>query len=355
MPNTTPIPWTDVTWNPTRGCSAAAPGCHYCYATRYAHRFSGPGQPYEGLVTSTPPSHPRWTGNVQLLPTRLLQPLHWRKPRRIFICSLSDLFHQGVPDTFIRDVCRTITLTPHHTYQLLTKRPERAQALFRNQQWLDGLELDADISTHARLVWPLPNLWLGASASTQHDLNHIIPPLLNAPATIRFISFEPLLGPVDTDTRPCPHGCADQAPDRSGPDRGKPPYCGVDGCDMETPGRIPFTLERIHWVIAGGESGGTANRALVKPCPRLRWDTHARGRDPSITCDHCHDTRWIPKTEALAWVSSLRDQCTTAGIPFFFKGWGGPTQRAAGDLLDGQQYHELPTQVSRRYETVTDV
>ncbi|MBY6277267.1 DUF5131 family protein [Symbiobacterium thermophilum] len=124
MGDRTRIEWTDATWNPIRGCSRVSEGCRNCYAERMAARFSGPGRPYEDLVRRTPHG-PRWTGEVRLVEELLDAPLHWRRPRRIFVNSMSDLFHEAVPDEWIDKVFAVMALAEHHTFQVLTKRPER--------------------------------------------------------------------------------------------------------------------------------------------------------------------------------------------------------------------------------------
>jgi len=124
----TSIEWTDVSWNPVRGCSLVSAGCANCYAMKFAHRFSGPSQPYAGL-TELGPKGPRWTGKVTLVHEALDEPLRWKKPRRIFVNSMSDLFHEDVPDEFIADVYAVMVTAYQHIFQVLTKRPERRRYL----------------------------------------------------------------------------------------------------------------------------------------------------------------------------------------------------------------------------------
>jgi len=123
-----PIEWTDVTWNPVRGCSRVSTGCEQCYAEVTANRFCGPGQPYEGLIKKTSRG-PRWNGKIKLVHEKLDEPLHWKKPRRIFVNSMSDLFHENVPDDFILQVFAIMAEASQHTFQVLTKRPERMKKL----------------------------------------------------------------------------------------------------------------------------------------------------------------------------------------------------------------------------------
>ena len=123
----TGIEWTDATWNPVRGCSRVSEGCRNCYAEKVAYRFSGPGQPYEGLVRINAAGERKleWNGQVQLVEKHLLDPLKWKEPRRIFVNSMSDLFHENIPDEWIDKIFAVMALSPQHTFQVLTKRPER--------------------------------------------------------------------------------------------------------------------------------------------------------------------------------------------------------------------------------------
>lgn len=180
------IEWTDATWNPVRGCSRVSEGCRHCYAEGVAARFSGPGQPYEGLAERTAKG-PRWTGKVRLIESQLDLPLRWRKPRRIFVNSMCDLFHESLPDLAIDRVFAIMALAPHHTFQVLTKRPERMRAYL------------TDSATPLKHTgsWPLPNVWLGVSVENQEAADERIPLLLDTPAAVRFLSCEPLLRPVD--------------------------------------------------------------------------------------------------------------------------------------------------------------
>ena len=181
MSDRTSIEWTDTTWNPVRGCSRASSGCEHCYAERMASRFCGPGEPYEGLARRAPA---RWTGEVTLVPRVLAEPLKWRKARRVFVNSMSDLFHAALTDEQIAAVFGVIAATPQHTYQILTKRPERMRA------WCASAAHDGGQD------WPLVNLWLGVSVEDQQRADERIPALLATPAARRFVSCEPLLGPV---------------------------------------------------------------------------------------------------------------------------------------------------------------
>ena len=227
----TGIEWTDATWNPLRGCSRVSEGCRNCYAESVANRFKGPGQPYEGLIARAG----RWNGEIRLVPEKLLEPWRWVKPRRIFVNSMSDLFHPSVPFEYIAAVFFIMSVTTRHTYQVLTKRPERMREFFR---WLatdgDGVYLGAvyqgdtllqimdekvyesahTIPEIAALAWtpkgktrggydncgpifPYKNVWLGVSVENQATADERIPLLLEVPAAVRFLSVEPLIGSVD--------------------------------------------------------------------------------------------------------------------------------------------------------------
>lgn len=253
------IEWTDETWNPVSGCTKVSDGCKHCYAERHWPRLSAPGQPYAGRKFTDVACHPE----------RMTQPLHWKKPRRVFVNSMSDLFHESIPFEFIARAFRIMWETPEHTYQILTKRPERMR---------EYCELQTDQKS-----WPLPNVWLGVSVENQETANERIPILLKTSAAVRWISAEPLLGPVDVyggDPDPRLDGAV------AGPGVSLEPFWDANG-------RGPYP--GIDWVVVGGESG-----------PR------ARATNP-------------------IWVRSLRDQCTAAGVPFFFKQWG---EWAPGDDIE---------------------
>ncbi|MHB1098118.1 MAG: DUF5131 family protein [Burkholderiales bacterium] len=188
----TSIEWTDVVWNPVTGCSKVSEGCRNCYAEAVAHRFWGA----------------RKFTDVQCHADRLAQPLHWKKPRRIFVNSMSDLFHEAVPDEFIDRIFAVMALTSHHTYQILTKRPSRmqdyaAQLLNEGDRWSRfGDAVGPLIGNQAYELagerpWPLPNVWLGVSIEDPVTADERIPILLRTPAAVRFVSIEPILGIVD--------------------------------------------------------------------------------------------------------------------------------------------------------------
>lgn len=239
MSDKSKIEWTDTTWNPVRGCDKISPGCKNCYAETFAERWRGvPGHPYEQGF------------DVRLVPEKLDEPLTWSKPRRVFVNSMSDLFHERVPFDFIDSVFARMALTRKHTFQVLTKRPQRMREWFyhvcpdsgwetarrvgyimakRGMAWVKeghsvrgASRLGPDCSVEP---WPLPNVWLGVSAENQRFADERLPLLIDTPAFLRFVSCEPLLGPIDLD----------------------PYFARWDSDTTHTPG--------LSWVIVGGESG----------------------------------------------------------------------------------------------------
>jgi len=194
----TSIEWTDATWNPVAGCSIMSAGCTNCYAMRMAARLDAMGvEKYKGL-TRISGGRAKWTGSLRFDEAALTIPEKWAKPRNVFVNSMSDLFHPDVPTPFIRKIWDTMGRTQRHTYQILTKRPDRMADVLS-----DGFEV-------------LPNVWLGASVEDGRVL-HRLDELRQVPAAVRFVSFEPLIGSVS---------------------RGK--------------------LDNIQWAIVGGESGPNA-------------------------------------------------------------------------------------------------
>lgn len=286
MSGRTKIEWSDAVWNPIRGCSKVSEGCRNCYAVRQAHRFSGVGMPYEGLTRMM--SHgPEWTGQVRIVPEVLDQPLRWKKPRRIFVNSMSDLFHENVTDEWLDRIFAVMALAKQHTFLVLTKRPERMRRWFTTTA--SGAKREILVwETAGRPErwpgWPLPNVWIGVSVENQQAADERIPLLLETPAAVRFVSAEPLLGPLDlTAYLPrqlyvCQSCGVELGQGEVGLDF-RCPYCGA-ACDPDG------STEGLDWVIVGGESG-----------------PGARPMHPD-------------------WVWSLRDQCQQAGVAFFFKQWG---------------------------------
>lgn len=285
------IAWTEQTWNPIRGCSKVSAGCKHCYAETMAARFSGPGQPYEGTITNG-----RWNGTVKLVGERLGDPLRWQRPRRIFVNSMSDLFHEALSFEAIAAVFGVMAAARRHTYQVLTKRPARALAFFA---WVSAPErrmaLPSNLSSistehcvireaasgvgkpgawgvgeaEAPFLWPLPNVWLGVSIEDQATADERIPLLLQCPAAVRWVSAEPLLGPVNLRAY-LPHASLGETMQRLAN--------AVDRGDT--------SLQLLDWVVVGGESG-----------------PGARPMHPD-------------------WARSLLDQCVPEGTSFLFKQWG---------------------------------
>lgn len=290
------IEWTDATWNPIRGCSVVSEGCRNCYAMNFAARFSGRDKigdvlPYNGLAYRNE-SGAHWTGQVRLIEGHLKDPLRWKEPRRIFVNSMSDLFHESVPDEWIDHIFAVMALSPQHTFQILTKRPQRMLAYMRaltgdrvlKTAFESGL-LTPNIQyveAYAGVIngdgWPLPNVWLGVSVEDQKSANDRIPPLLQTPAAVRWVSAEPLLAPININRW---LGCAD-------PDHRHSGSCALYGAD-----------HRIRWVVVGGESG-----------------TNARPMHPN-------------------WARSIRDQCVGTEVSFFFKQWG--KYLPVGRVKDGDE------------------
>lgn len=186
MGETTGIQWTSRTWNPVRGCTRVSEGCRNCYAEAMAARnLPGMRSPTTGEPFATrTKAGPRWTGRVELIPEKLREPLSWRKPCRVFVNSMSDLFHEALDFKDIARVMDVIEAAQRHTFQVLTKRAARMSEFF-------------DYTTGALGLKPPPNLWLGVSVEDQATADERIPLLLQTPAAVRFVSYEPALGPVD--------------------------------------------------------------------------------------------------------------------------------------------------------------
>lgn len=228
------IEWTDATWNPVTGCSKISPGCKHCYAERMARRLQGIGQ-----------SNYANGFEVTLQPHMLEAPPGWKRPRRIFVNSMSDLFHDRIPLAYIKRVFDVMGRTDWHQYQILTKRSERLLRL------------------SPELPWP-QHVWMGVSVEAQ-EYTFRIDHLRQTPAAVKFLSLEPLLGPLNN-----------------------------------------LDLRGIDWVIVGGESGPGA------------------------------------RPMAQAWVVDIRDRCREAGVPFFFKQWGGVFKKKTGRELEGRTWDEMP-------------
>jgi protein gp37 len=321
----TKIEWTDATWNPLRGCSRVSEGCRNCYAERVAARFNGPGLPYEGIATSMTTKYAdgkqvteaRWTGEIKLVEDVVEQPIRWRRPRRIFVNSMSDLFHEKVPESWLDRIfavmmvagiqrwhcsrehdcekanCASVRADPKdaygpHTFQILTKRPERMLAYLRDDTvWCrveeeaekmgygDALEgADGVLTGKAGNAW-LKNVWLGVSVEDQAAADKRIPILLDTPAAVRWISAEPLLGPLELHD-------AFWRTTRTVTD------------EYESNPRTP----RLDWVVVGGESGPGARACsvhwierILEQCREADVPSFAKqlGARPTITNVNLHD------------------------------------------------------------------
>lgn len=295
----TKIDWADRVWNPVTGCSKISEGCQNCYAERMSKRLQlmAPKKYSQGF-------------SVKCHPEALQEPLKIKKSQRIFVCSMSDLFHDEVPFEFIDSVFAVMALCPQHTFIVLTKRPQRMAEYYKRlgkhaskgPVSLASAEFAPEGSFFWKLTdtgWVLPNVWLGVTAENQARADERVPILLQIPAAVRFVSIEPMLSEVDLR------------------------YSCFNGADSF--GSLPG----LDWVICGGETG-----------------PGARPTHPD-------------------WVRSLRDQCAAANVPFFFKQWGewfpdtkrcflaqsqifGNTaifkigKKAAGHMLDGKEHREFP-------------
>jgi protein gp37 len=236
MANSSHIEWTDATWNPVTGCSKISPGCKFCYAERLAHRLQAMGQ-----------KNYRNGFNITLQPHMLEHPLRWKQPRRVFVNSMSDLFHDDVPTSYILQVFDVMRRATWHQFQVLTKRSERL------------------LSLNSVVTWE-PHIWMGVSVENEDYLSRI-DDLRKTKAHVKFLSLEPLLGPLHK-----------------------------------------LNLRGISWVIVGGESG-----------------PGARPMDAE-------------------WAREIRERCIRAGVPFFFKQWGGVLKSRTGRVLDGRNWDEMPGQ-----------
>ena len=295
------IEWTDNSWNPVSGCTKVSPGCDHCYAETFAERWRG-----------TPGHHFEQGFDVQLWPDRLEIPLHWKRPRRIFVNSMSDLFHESVPDDYIAQVFGVMAATPRHTYQVLTKRHGRLRSLLNNYGWWTGVvvhAMDYEDQPGGERRGPvqtqpdgcaLLNVHLGVSVEDQKWADIRVPALLDTPAAVRLVSAEPLLGPVDLTWL-------------GGIDALQRDWCG------SAAGGTGAAHPLLDWVIAGGESGPGA-----RPCD-------------------------------LAWLRSLGRQCAEAEVPFFCKQLGAILGRELGAGRKGGDWDAWPEDLKIRQFPVTSL
>lgn len=301
----TSIEWCDETWNPVVGCSRVSAGCDHCYAMGVAHRKMS--EQHVGLTKLRPKGAARpgvdWTGEVRCLSERLAEPMRWKKPRRVFVNSMSDLFHPGVPFEFVAAVFGVMAACPQHTFLVLTKRPRRAVEFFawlpaqfpsahergaaRGARWFawSTYELDKHgkhiFDYAAEWPWPLPNVHIGVSAEDQATFDERVPLLLQCPAAVRWVSAEPLLGPIDMT--------------RCGEYRGDPISA------LETIIGLGYERPALDWIVVGGESGPGA------------------------------------RVFDIAWARSIVRQCRDAGTPVFVKQLGARARFLPGDDVTGYE------------------
>lgn len=306
---TTKIEWTQETWNPVTGCTKISPGCQHCYAERMAKRLAG--------RYGYPKDEPFKPGVLHS--DKLDEPLKWKKPRQVFVCSMGDLFHDAVPFQTIAEVFKVMRLAENHTFQVLTKRPQRMAEFI---EWMQAISLVDGIVSFAEAH---QNIWFGITAENQEQADQRIPFLLQIPVAVKFVSVEPMLSEVDIEASLYKASCF---PESEG--------------------------WRLDWIIVGGESG-----------------PGARPMHPE-------------------WARSIRDQCRTAKVPFFFKQWGewistshhqphmpsnhmawpwafknsngdlrGDTtmvfkvgKKIAGRLLDGREWNEMPCSCEKDKKTI---
>jgi len=229
------IEWTEMTWNPTTGCTKISAGCKFCYAEIMTRRLKAMGQEKYKHGFNVVKTHQK----------TLSVPYTWKSPKVVFVNSMSDLFHKDVPLEFIKDVFHVMNDNPQHVFQVLTKRAERLLELHQKLKW-----------TH--------NIWMGVSVENS-ELTNRIDLLRETGAKVKFLSLEPLIGPLPN-----------------------------------------LNLSKIDWVIVGGESGHR------------------------------------PRPMDSDWVLDIQKQCEDTNTPFFFKQWGGKNKKAAGRLLNGKTYDEMP-------------
>lgn len=273
MGDKTGIEWTEATWNPVVGCSLQSPGCTNCYAMGEAARLERMGVAKYAGLTKPSKAGAVWTGEVRLHEEALDQPIRWKRPRRIFVNSMSDLFHEAIPDHAIDRVFAVMAMARQHTFQVLTKRADRMKRYMHgliNEPCRVGELVDDMGGNWDSVPTPLPNVWLGVSVEDQRRADERVPDLLATPAAVRFVSMEPLLEAVDVRWALSPNRMDIAA--------------GFLRRGHFAPGLE--TLRPLDWVIVGGESG-----------PK------ARPMHPD-------------------WARSLRDQCSAAGVPFLFKQHG---------------------------------
>lgn len=277
MADKTEIQWTDRTFSPITGCTRTSPGCEHCYAERLVATRLRQQKRYQGLAMmcgAVGNQEAHWTNAIRLHEDLLLEPLKWQKPQKVFVCSMSDAFHKDVPDAFLDRMFAVFALSPHITFQMLTKRAERMRSYLSAPDICARIEAAAvaiaEGNCHGRWFahafngrkflprWPLPNVWLGVSVESQKYADERVPLLAETPATIRFLSCEPLIGPVDL-LQFLPIAAHKSFHTPTGRQVSKTYWTPQEAEAF----MIPKPM--IHWCIVGGESGPQA-----RPC-QLEW------------------------------------------------------------------------------------
>jgi len=318
----TEISWADATWNVLVGCTKVSPGCDHCYAIRTAHRMSANPNPKIATAYAGTEADGEWTGRVNLLEQRLDQPLRWAKPRRIFVNAQSDLFHDNVPDKFIARVFAVMSQCPQHTFQVLTKRHGRMRSLLSSEAWphmvaREAFKFDRRIGERPFQL-PLPNVWLGVSVENQQWADIRGAALRETPATVRFFSAEPLLGPIVTD------------------------------------------LTGIDWVIAGGESGPGARpmhpdwaRSLRDQCTAAGVPFHFKQQGEYVKVEHRNARPgdvWVLGEDGMTvpWRLDTEGAAAHRWGPHRDELMRRVGKKAAGRELDGRVWDEFPEGVTAR-------
>lgn len=322
MADHTKIEWTEATWNPITGCSVHSAGCTNCYAMKLAGTRLRHHPSREGLTNDTK-AGPVWNGEVRFNEQWLTQPLQWKRPRMIFVCAHADLFHEAVPDEWIDRIFAVMALAPQHTFQVLTKRSDRMRAYMDRacgriaDQVMKLRHTDAakragmGPSAIAPLPhvaigapwWPLPNVWLGVSVENQAAADERIADLLASPAAVRWLSCEPLLGPVDLE------------PWLEWPDDGcelpNGKHFGCAGCEFETSPSCKCPKERAFYHCIEGQRDASGTPEWVH-CDRITLDWVVVGGESGNGARGSTD-------EVESWMRELLGQCRAAGTPFFGK------------------------------------
>lgn len=343
MADKTAIPWTNATWNVATGCTKISPGCKHCYMYRQYPRLKEMGQQ----------SYQKSPFEITLVHDQLTKPLRWKRPRLIFPCSMSDLFHEDIPDHFLVQVYAIMALTPQHRYQVLTKRPENVPGLparhpdhelvrapgstfvssptGRNPGWLWGEVIKGEADAIRRLnpklklpeydgTWPLKNLWLGVSVESQ-EYTYRLDTLAQLPAVVHWCSYEPALEALNLRPWLKCETCLGGGRVVGDSDIDYPVTDQCSACQGK--GKL------LDWVVAGGESGGPEDRMLVEREKLRNLPTH-----------------WMPKVEAIRWMLDMRNQCVATDTAFFFKQWGGPKPTSGGADLGGREWLEFPEPIA---------